>query len=102
LAAQDHTGRSDAKGVKVIMSTRVALIPISNDDHGLPLRDESRAGNSLPLSHRQTARPGHNPRRQEDELWARDMLTVEAMRTKEDELNRKYRGLWTKNGKKHS
>jgi hypothetical protein len=33
------------------------------------------------------------------ELWAQDMLTFEAMMAREDELNRHYRGLWTKEGR---
>lgn len=35
----------------------------------------------------------------EIELWARDMLTRDAMLAKEDQLNRRYCGIWTKEGK---
>ena len=37
----------------------------------------------------------------EIELWAQDMLTVDAMLAKEDQLNRRYCGLWTKEGRSH-
>ena len=42
-------------------------------------------------------RAGH-----EIEIWAQDLGSYEAMRAKEDDLNRTYQGLWTKEGSRRS
>lgn len=44
-----------------------------------------------------TIRAGH-----EIEIWAQDLGSFSAMRSKEDELNRNYKGIWTKEGNRRS
>lgn len=44
-----------------------------------------------------TIRAGHDI-----EIWAQDLGSYDAMRAKEDELNRTYQGLWTKEGNRRS